>query len=106
MKKLFNYVTLSFLSLFIIFFLSTSLNIIGTQQKPEDALKFSSFQALFERIQDAKPNKSINQDDFETLREFVLLKSRNKDVPSRLREDWEVILNETNSDDIIKNIKD
>ena len=54
------------------------MNIIGTQQKPEDALKFSSFQALFERIQDAKPNKSINQDDFETLREFVLLKSRNK----------------------------
>ena len=105
LKKLFNYVTLSFLSLFIIFFLSTSLNIIGTQQKPEDALKFSSFQALFERIQDAKPNKSINQDDFETLREFVLLKSRNKDVPSRLIEDWEVILNETNSDDIIKTLR-
>ena len=78
------------------------MNIIGTQQKPEDALKFSSFQALFERIQDAKPNKSINQDDFETLREFVLLKSRNKDVPARLREDWEAILNEINSDDIIK----
>ena len=100
MKKLFNYVTLSILSLFIIFFLSTSLNIIGTQQKPEDALKFSSFQALFERIQDAKPNKSINQDDFETLREFVLLKSRNKDVPSRLKKIGN-ILNETNSDDII-----
>ena len=105
LKKLFNYVTISFLSLFIIFFLSTSLNIIGTQQKPEDALKFSSFQALFERIQDAKPNKSINQDDFETLREFVLLKSRNKDVPSRLREDWEAILNEINSDDIIKTLR-
>ena len=105
LKKLLNYVTISFLSLFIIFFLSTSLNIIGTQEKPEDALKFSSFQALFERIQDAKPNKSINQDDFETLREFVLLKSRNKDVPARLKEDWEAILNETNSDDIIKTLR-
>ncbi len=105
LKKIFNYVTVSFLGLFIIFFLSTSLNIIGTQQKPEDALKFSSFQALFERIQDAKPNKSIDKDDFETLREFVLLKSRNKDVPSQLREDWVSILNEINSDDIIKTLR-
>ncbi|MFL2801806.1 MAG: TRAP transporter large permease subunit [Paracoccaceae bacterium] len=105
LKKLFNIITISFIGIFFIFFFAKSLNIIGTQEKPEDALKFSSFQALFERIGNAKPDNSISNDDFETLRKFVILKSRNKDIPLELLNKWTSLAEGINPDDIIKTLR-
>ena len=104
-QKFFNFVTISFLAIFICFFFAISYKFIGTQKRPEDALKLSSFQALFEKVQDSRPISSIDAEDFEILREFVLLKSRNKDIPEELKAKWLSLSVDTVPEDIILTLR-
>ena len=101
----FGLVPVSLLCLLILFFSGISLNIIGTQKAPEDALKFASFQALFERVDSARPNSEQDPIIFSALQEYILLKSRNKPVSKDLEMKVESVINETQASDIISTLR-
>ena len=64
----------------------------GSQQPPEDALDFSSVQALLEDVEGARSNGAMSDADFADLQAYTALLSRGKAVPEDLQARMDEIL--------------
>ena len=104
-RKFIGLVPVSLVTLCILFFSGISFNIIGTQKAPEDALKLASFQALFERVESARPNSEQDTDNFSALKEYILLKSRDKTIPREMELKVKSAIEDTNADAIISTLR-
>ena len=74
--------TLAFIGIWVS---AASMGLSGSQQPPEDSLEFSSFQAMLEEIERARPSGAISDEDFAALQTYTALLSRGKPVPEDLQ---------------------
>lgn len=81
--------TLAFIGIWIS---AAFMGLSGSQKPPEDALEFSSVQAMLEEIERARPSDAMSDADFADLQDYTALLSRGKPVPEDLQARMDSIL--------------
>lgn len=103
--SMFSSITLPPIAFILMLVVSLTSGIVGNQEPTEDALEFANFQALLERVEKAKPNSEQNSEDFEILKNYVKLISRNDEIPPEIREIVDGMLADTDSSDLERSLR-
>jgi TRAP-type mannitol/chloroaromatic compound transport system permease large subunit len=95
--------TLAFIGIWIS---AAFIGLSGSQQPPEDALEFSSAQAMLEEIERARPSGAMSDADFADLQAYTALMSRGKPVPEDLQVRMDEILGDLTGQDLVAKLRE